>query len=198
MRRRASSLSASHDLQQPLQAASLYFDQILDSTDTAQRERAMAGARSAFASTQRLLETMLDHLRLEAGAAPVRIEPVALDETAGGHRARTRRRRTRRRHADQGGADAPSAYSADRAMLKRIHRQPGRPTRSGMRQGERILIGARRRRGRAEVWVIDDGNGIAAADVDPIFDDYARGATIAGPSAAGSASASPRPGAWRT
>ena len=43
-------------------------------------------------------------------------------------------------------------------------------------QGERILIGARRARGRAELWVIDDGNGIPAADVATIFDDYAQGA----------------------
>jgi signal transduction histidine kinase len=165
--------SASHDLQQPLQAASLYFDQILDSTDSALRERAVAGARSAFASTQSLLETMLDHLRLEAGAAPVRIEPVALDETlsaialeqgavalAAGMRIRVVR--------------CGLTVAADRRMLKRIL---GNLVGNAIKhaQGEHILIGARCRRGRAEIWVIDDGNGISPADMDRIFEDYTRG-----------------------
>jgi signal transduction histidine kinase len=166
--------SASHDLQQPLQAASLYFDQILDSTDAGQRERAIAGARSAFASTQRLLETMLDHLRLEAGAAPVRIEPVALDDLLAAialeHGAAARAAGMRIRMVS-----TSLSVLGDRAMLTRtIGNLVTNAIRHG--QGERILIGARRARGRAEIWVIDDGNGIPAADVATIFDDYAQGA----------------------
>lgn len=165
--------SASHDLQQPLQAASLYFDQILDSTDAALRERAVTGARSAFASTQSLLETMLDHLRLEAGAAPVRIDSVALDETLSAialeHGSVALAAGMRIRVVRDG-----LIVAADRRMLKRIL---GNLVSNAIKhaQGEHILIGTRRRGGRAEIWVIDDGNGIAAADVDRIFEDYTRG-----------------------
>jgi signal transduction histidine kinase len=165
--------SASHDLQQPLQAASLYFDQILDSTDGALRERAVAGARSAFASTQSLLETMLDHLRLEAGAAPVRIEPIALDETLSAvaleHGALALAAGMRIRVVRCG-----LTVAADRRMLKRIL---GNLVGNAIKhaQGEHILIGTRRRRNRAEIWVIDDGNGVAATDVDRVFEDYTRG-----------------------
>lgn len=165
--------SASHDLQQPLQAASLYFDQILDSTDSALRERAVAGARSAFASTQSLLETMLDHLRLEAGAAPVRNEPVALDEiiaaTALEHGAVALAAGMRIRLVRSG-----LHAIADRRMLKRtLGNLVGNAIKHA--QGEHVLVGTRRRGGRVEIWVIDDGNGIADADVDRIFEDYTRG-----------------------
>lgn len=44
----------------------------------------------------------------------------------------------------------------------------------------RILAGARRRGAAVDIWVIDDGNGIAPAERAALFDDYTQGAdTIA-------------------
>lgn len=70
--------SASHDLQQPLQAAHLFFEAAVETGDAAARVRAIEGARAAFASTSALIGTMLDHLRLEAGAVTARPAAVAL------------------------------------------------------------------------------------------------------------------------
>ncbi|MDO9489123.1 MAG: hypothetical protein Q7J32_12165, partial [Sphingomonadaceae bacterium] len=69
--------SASHDLAQPLQAARLFFDQHLTSRDAAERDRTAAGVRRAFTSTAALLDAMLMHLKLDAGA--VRSIPEVLD-----------------------------------------------------------------------------------------------------------------------
>ena len=70
--------AASHDLQQPIQAARLYFEQLATATPSA-RARPLAGGREAFRAVQTLLEDMLEHLRLEARTVKVRPEPVALE-----------------------------------------------------------------------------------------------------------------------
>ena len=70
--------AASHDLQQPIQAARLYFEQLV-APDPAPRPRVLAGGREAFRAVQTLLEDMLEHLRLEARAVTARPEPVALE-----------------------------------------------------------------------------------------------------------------------
>lgn len=69
--------AASHDLQQPIHAARLYFDQ-LATAKPASRTRTLAGGREAFRAVQSLLEDMLEHLRLEARTVSVRPEPIAL------------------------------------------------------------------------------------------------------------------------
>ena len=70
--------SASHDLGQPLQAARLFFDQVLQSPAGPVRERAVRNVRWAFDTTEHLLGQMLDHLRLESGEVEARLEPLPL------------------------------------------------------------------------------------------------------------------------
>ena len=165
--------SASHDLQQPLQAASLFFDAALDSPDARAREQAATGARRAFASTQALIGQMLDHLRLEAGAVSVRLETVALgsllEAVAAEHEPGARAAGMRL-------TVVPTRLSAtaDPVLLTRTL---GNLLANAVRhaQGERVLVGARRSGRDVTVWVIDDGNGIAAADAARLFEDYAQG-----------------------
>jgi signal transduction histidine kinase len=67
--------AASHDLQQPIQAARLYFD-LLARGAGASRKAAATGGRSAFLAVETLLDDMLQHLRLESSAvqaAPARV-----------------------------------------------------------------------------------------------------------------------------
>ena len=71
--------AASHDLQQPLHAASLFFDLALDLPDGIERRQAIAGAHAAFQSSQALIAAMLDHMRLEADAVSARLESVEVD-----------------------------------------------------------------------------------------------------------------------
>lgn len=165
--------AASHDLQQPLHAAGLYLEHALDADEPAERDRAAAGVRKALSSTQALLETMLDHLRMEAGAAPVRIAPVALGALIGdaafehGPAARAAGMTLR---------DLPSnlVVRADKNLLRRAL---GNLVANAIRhsRGEHVLIAARVRGDTAELWVIDDGEGIAADDRATLFETFARG-----------------------
>jgi signal transduction histidine kinase len=59
--------AASHDLRQPIQAAMLFFQQLLLQPKESVRIRAEQGMRNAFQEANALLDRMLEHLRLESG-----------------------------------------------------------------------------------------------------------------------------------
>lgn len=165
--------SASHDLQQPLQAAALFFENAVATGDAAARARAVGGARAAFASTQGLIRQMLDHLRLEAGAVRARLERVALGpliaEVAGEHELAARGAGMRLI-----ALPCRLAVTADAALLRRAI---GNLVANAVRHaaGERVLIGARAAGDTVALWVIDDGRGIPATDAARLFEDYAQG-----------------------
>lgn len=165
--------AASHDLQQPMQAASLFFDVALALPEGAERRRAVAGAHAAFDSSRALVTTMLEHLRLEADAVPARLVPVAVDDVLA-------------RAALEHGAGAGEAgmtirqvpsrlwVTADAEMLRRaLSNLVANAIRHS--RGEHVLLAARKRGDSAEIWAIDDGNGIASVDAPRIFDDFAQG-----------------------
>ncbi len=165
--------AASHDMQQPLQAASLFFENALEAPDADARERAVAGARRAFASTRQLIAQMLDHLRLEAGVIVPEMQTVNLGSLI----------------AEVVEAHAPSAQveglrltampsrvyvEADVALLNRAL---GNLVANAIRHsgGRRVVVGARLNGGIASLWVVDDGKGVTDADDRRLFDDFAPG-----------------------
>lgn len=157
--------AASHDLQQPVQAASLFFDRAIDAAAAPDRDRAIDGARRAFASTQALLGEMLDHLRFESGvtaSGPVALGPL-FAEIALEHEAR----------ADQAGvailiAPTRAVAHADPIALRRIlgNLVVNALVHSGT---DRLLIGVRRTGDRLRIHVIDCGRGITG-DPARLFD----------------------------
>lgn len=165
--------AASHDLRQPIQAAALYVERAFSDAEPRLRERAMAGARRAFASVDALLDTMLDHLRLEAGAATARPEPIALNPLL----------------LDLIERHAPAALAAriqlkavptstwvlaDPALLPRaLDNILGNAIRHSAAQ--RIVLGVRQTGKEVRIWVIDNGRGINPADVPRLFEDYVQG-----------------------
>lgn len=173
--------SASHDLQQPLQAARLYFEHALTSPQVEVRERAIDGVRRAFASTGELLQSMLEHLRLEADAVAVRLAPVRLDEAL--HAVALEHEPSAQAAAIQLRTHAgPITVAVDAHLFRRtIGNLLGNALRHS--QGTRVLIAARRRAGGVDIWVIDDGIGVEASEADRLFDDYFQGS--ARPNAAG-------------
>ncbi len=165
--------AASHDLGQPLQAASLFFDQALRAPNTDQRERAADGVRRAFASADQLLSHMLNHLRLEADAVDPHFAHIAVGPTMA-------------RIAAQFGPAASAVKIEIRLVRSRVRvrldkvlfeRALGNLVNNAIEHSgaTRIVIAARRHGPKIRVWVIDDGCGIARVDAERIFDDYYRG-----------------------
>ncbi len=170
--------SATHDLQQPLQAASLFFDAALTMPAGTARDRAIAGAQASFGSTQALLEGMLDHLRLEAGAVQTRSAPMSIG-TALAAAALEHEAAARMAGVSIDAMPTRLHALADDALLRRAL---GNLVANAIRHASasRILLAARHRgiaRGGiwTEIWVIDNGRGIAEADAGRLFDDYAQG-----------------------
>lgn len=175
--------SATHDLQQPIQAARMFAENRLAGADEAAKERATAGMRAAFTSVQSLLESMLDHLRLDAGVVTARNERVAAGQLMAEIIAE------QSGEAQAAGLELRSIASslvlkADHALLKRAltNLVVNAIRHSG---GRRIRLGARQQAGWITFWVIDDGRGVAPADRLKIFDAFVQGTDHDGSSRGG-------------
>ncbi len=165
--------SASHDLGQPLQAARLYFDQVVRGSDSTRRDRAVTQVDAALGSVERQLRQMIDHLRLDAGTVSARPSPVALGSVIA-------------RVAAIADPSATAAGIAIHALPSRItitvdadllERALSNLADNAIRHAHarRLLIGTRRHGAGIRIWVIDDGRGIAPADVPRLFEDYFQG-----------------------
>lgn len=165
--------SASHDLGQPLQAARLFFDQALRGQDPQQRAKAAANARNAFGAMERLLRQMIDHLRLDSEAVVVHEMSASAGLLIG-------------RIASQftpvvalAGVQliAVPCRLLVRGDIDLIERALGNFVDNALRhaRAERVLIGARCKGDRVRFWVIDDGVGVAQADLPSLFDEFVRG-----------------------
>ena len=166
--------AASHDLGQPLQAASLYFDQTLRAPEGQTRTRAVDGVRQAFASAEQLLAHMLNHLRLEADAVDPQFAPVpvgrllaavALQYAPAAERAGMAIRYV----------SSSAVIHSDRALIERAlgNLVVNAIDHSG---GTQILLGLRRRPGNvAQLCVIDNGAGVPDQEQAGLFTDYFQG-----------------------
>lgn len=165
--------SASHDLGQPLQAARLFFDQVVQSPAGPVRDRAIRNVRWAFDTTGKLLDQMLEHLRLESGAVVARIEGVELGPLIAGV-AEMQEPAARLANLSIVAMPTRLVASCDRSLLQRaLSNLVGNAIRHA--KAGRLLVGARRGQGRVRLWVIDDGVGIPAADAPRLFEDHVQG-----------------------
>ena len=165
--------SASHDLAQPLQAARLFFDQVLQSPAGPAQDRAVRNVHWAFDTTEHLLGQMLDHLRLESGEISATIESVALGPLLAGV---AEMHEPAARLANLRIAALPTRLTArcDRTLIERaISNLVSNAIRHA--KAGRLLIGVRRQQGRVRIWVIDDGAGIPKIDLPKLFHDHVQG-----------------------
>lgn len=165
--------SASHDLGQPIQAARLFFDQAMRSRDAAERAAAARNTRWAFDTTEALLRRIIDHLRLDAGRIEAQRAAVpigaAIARVAELHDPAALLAGVRLRPLPSRLVAIADPMLLDSAL--------GNFVANALRHaGARgVVIGARRHGDRVRLWVIDDGKGIAPADVDRLFGDYVQG-----------------------
>ncbi len=167
--------AATHDFGQPLQAARLFHEQAVRAQSPEHREAATQSARAAFQSMERLLNAILDHLRLASDAAIARREPIDVAPLF------------RQLVAQYGGAaradgidirvlPGRAAVIGDPHLCERVI---GNFIDNAIRHStaQRIRIGARRSaHDRYRLFVIDDGEGLGDGPTATLFDDYVQGA----------------------
>jgi signal transduction histidine kinase len=165
--------AASHDLRQPLQAASLFFAQLQRSDDPERRERARRGVERGLAEAMVMLEAMSEHLRLESGSLEAHCQPVdlaaifaslALELGPAAQRAGIDLRASRPR----------VSVLADPVLLTRILRNL--LTNALLHSRGRHVRLLARRRALVEIIVIDDGVGISPEEAETLFLPYTQGA----------------------
>lgn len=168
--------AASHDLQQPLQAATLFLDRVKPGGRAAEQAPSLGRIRQALTAARSLVGAMLEHLKLEGGV----IQPCAAELKA--------RDVFDRVLLTQGPAAAAAGVKlsvvggsvdlrADPDLLTRaIENLVANAIRhSG---GRRVLIGAQARAGKVLIWVVDDGQGLAAGDEARIFRPFEQGGHV--------------------
>lgn len=169
--------AASHDLRQPLQAAMLFFQQLLMNPKAHLRARAEDGVRQAFQEANALLDRMLEHLRLESGTMPTAICAVDLGPLittlAAEHEVIARNAGIRLQAF--GGA---YRVRTDPHLLSRILRNLLHNACTHA-QGERLLIFTRRLGNRVRLYVIDDGVGFGE-NAQVCFQPYVQGTVARG------------------
>lgn len=164
--------AASHDLLQPLSAAKLFLAALTD-TPLDELQTELAGRLSgAFESVEELMHAVLDISRLDSQRIEFQRKPVDLGELF---------RRLAVEYAPMAEAKglrlsfAPTSalVESDPTFLRRIAQNLVSNAIKYTDSGG-VLVGVRKRGGRAWLEIIDTGIGIAATDRARIFDEFQR------------------------
>lgn len=164
--------AVSHDLGQPLQAARLFSEQ-LACIVAAVHERTFTGLTRSISMAQEMLRQMLYHMQLEADAVTPHHQAVDVKGAA------------------QGLADQNSALAQAAGMTLRVVGRPammitdsvlleralGNLIQNSINHsgGSKILIACRSVGDDRQIWVLDNGIGVANGEEQSIFQDYEQG-----------------------
>ncbi len=166
---------AAHELRTPVTALRLQLQLLRRAADEASREEAMAELESGIARSQRLIEQLLDVARSEPDGEVTRKEPV---ELAGLARVVVGRLSVQ---AEQLGVDVGAAgptgvlVRGDKDQLTVLVDNLVENALRYTPAGGVVDVEVRRRDGRAELRVIDNGPGIPEAERERVFDRFVRG-----------------------
>lgn len=175
--------AASHDLLQPLAAARLFLSALTDTElDPLQHELSQRLA-GAFESVEELMHAVLDISRLDSQRIEFHRKPVALDAMF---------RRLAVEYApmaEAGGlrlsfVPTEAVVDSDPTFLRRIAQNLISNAIKYTETGG-VLVGVRRRAGRAWLEVRDTGVGIGPDDRSRIFDEFQRAVRDGGPQGMG-------------
>ena len=165
--------SASHDLRQPLQAARMFFDQTQRSLPGAQHDKAVESLHWALDAADQSLTQILEHLRLDAGEIKPNSRVFGIGPLIA-HMADFNEPHSQLSNSDIIALPSRLEVLADPALVERaLGNLIGNAIRHA--RASRILIGAKRHKGRVKIWVIDDGVGIPVNDQAVIFENYVQG-----------------------
>ncbi len=164
--------AASHDLLQPLSAATLYLSSIAEELGEARHREVVDKAQNALTSVQDIIEALLDISKLESGRAAVDVHQIDLGKLL--RRLEDEFQPLAQRKGLELRVIAPNLrIKSDATYIRRILQNlisnAIRYTQTG-----RVLVGVRltRRSARIEVW--DTGPGIPQSEHEVIFREFHR------------------------
>ncbi len=165
--------AASHDLMQPLNAALLSLSLLEDQQRTDEGQRLVEQMHRSLTSIEELLRTLLEISKFDAGAVKTRISEVSLDQMIGSLEESFRPFADLKRLKFRVVSRALTVRT-DKTMIRRILQNlisnALRYTISGG-----VLVGVRERAEGIVIDVYDTGCGIAAGDIESIFEEFHRG-----------------------
>ncbi len=163
---------ASHDILQPLNAARLFTAALAGSKDIQQQQHIVGQLDNSLKASEELISTLLEIAKLDDGKLSPDVQTVSLKELLS-QLADEFSLLARQKGLQLKVRDANYQVRTDPTYLRRIL-QNMLSNAIKYTQSGRILLGCRKRGQyvRLEVW--DTGPGIAAADLQHIFDDFYR------------------------
>jgi len=162
--------AASHDLRQPLQALMMFVDAFDEEAMNKENSNVKERIEASLEALKKLLDTLLDISRLDAGLILADMKPVALGPIFD----RLADELTPQAEAQNlaiGIVQTGRAVLADPVLLDTILRNLITNAIRYTDEG-RILLGCRERNGRVEIGVWDTGRGISKQDLPKVFDDF--------------------------
>lgn len=169
--------SVSHDLRTPLASLRLLVESIDDGVVTGEtRDRYLGEIRTHVAALSALIDDLFELSRIEAGDISWTMSQVELHELVGDTVAAMRAPAAARGVALS--ADLPAGELVARANAEKLQRVLFNLIQNAIRHTPAdgsVTVRARTAGGGVEVEVADDGDGIAPADGEQVFDAFYRG-----------------------
>lgn len=161
--------SASHDLGQPLQAASLFARQV-----TSDNPATVQGLNQAISQALLMIRHMLHFLRLESDSVKPNLSTIDVSSLL----LRSVEMRSQQAEEEKMKILTPAASSRtiadEQLLLRAVDNLIGNAIQhSG---GDKVLVGIKSAGpGKLRIWVIDNGVGLRAGEEEIVFEDYAQG-----------------------
>ncbi len=164
--------AASHDLLQPLSAAKLYLTSLQEMKIAPEATGISAKAESALESAEEIIEALLDISKLDAGRAAFDLQPLPLSQvlaSLANEMSPAAAAKGLKLTVVTSSLSVVSDSMFFRRILQNLISNAIRYTDTG-----HVLVGVRRREGKARIEVHDTGCGIKPEDQDRIFQEFAR------------------------
>lgn len=163
--------AASHDLRQPLQSISMNLGVLAGELHAKEKPRVIENIRMALDTSNKLLNSLLNITRLEAGKVQPEIETCQINEVLDRvYNTVSQQAKDKTQRFSLIGSSV--AVTSDPALLEQlITNLVANAIRYTPSHGH-ILLGCRRQGMQIKVQVADNGPGIASHELDNIFDEY--------------------------
>jgi len=165
--------AASHDILQPINAASLFTQALLEQQTEKPIEQQLKMIKKSLLSADELLSDLLDISKMDAGVIEARIDSFPLqklfNQLAAEFSVIAKKKNIQLRVSK-----TTALVSSDSQLLKRILQNFLSNAIRYTREGGKVLLGARRRQDSVEIQVLDNGIGIAPDNLSAIFEEFTR------------------------